>query len=456
MSDVGLQDLCPCGSGDIYRDCCFLTDVTAPNELLRAAALVRLDESLRDRIESFALSYFGDAASDALDVLPAGLREAQAIEQLTSPWSLYDFPVDGFVLGDWFLDKRGRRLKPNERAWLKAQIDAHLSVWAVLDTEPGRAVRLKSLLSQEERTVFDADASEALVPHDHVLARIVTHDGVSVFCGVHPTLLGPLDGDAVAREARRALGIKRKRVPKYLLRDGETGLLLLDLWQQVLSARAHTSAHVRLENSDGDAVLITTDTFVVKKGRAEAVARRLLTLEGAERERRSDDEDAVEVRVNGVPFGVVFLSFPEDASDSPTVVGYAQVRKDRVVVETNSVERADTLRERIEEVCEDLVTHLGRVHEDPLSEKARKDLADGPPIPRGALVWMKEQHYQKWPDVALPALGGKTPRDAVRGATGRKKVEVLLREFEHREARLPEEQRIDFGFLRRELGLEEV
>jgi hypothetical protein len=55
----------------------------------------------------------------------------------------------------------------------------------------------------------------------------------------------------------------------------------------------------------------------------------------------------------------------------------------------------------------------------------------------------------------LPILGGATPLDAVRKPTGKRKVELLLKELENHEMRLPENERFDVSILRRSLGLSE-
>ena len=64
----------------------------------------------------------------------------------------------------------------------------------------------------------------------------------------------------------------------------------------------------------------------------------------------------------------------------------------------------------------------------------------------------KQRHYADWANQPLPALGGKTPREAVRTKTGRDQVDLLLKEFENNEARLPKSQQVDFLNLREELG----
>ena len=68
-------------------------------------------------------------------------------------------------------------------------------------------------------------------------------------------------------------------------------------------------------------------------------------------------------------------------------------------------------------------------------------------------VW-KERHYAGWLDLPLPALCGMTPREAVRTKEGKDRVDVLLKDLENHECRLPEEERFSFSGMRRELGLD--
>lgn len=66
----------------------------------------------------------------------------------------------------------------------------------------------------------------------------------------------------------------------------------------------------------------------------------------------------------------------------------------------------------------------------------------------------KERHYAEWPDIPLPALEGKTPREAARSARGRKKLAALIGDMEKNELRQPAETRYDFTKLRRVLRVE--
>jgi hypothetical protein len=73
-------------------------------------------------------------------------------------------------------------------------------------------------------------------------------------------------------------------------------------------------------------------------------------------------------------------------------------------------------------------------------------------ISLNVIAEFKARHYETWPDVPLPALGGDTPRDHVRTAEGRRAVEVLLKDMEFMEQTDPTTA-FDVDRLRIELGL---
>jgi hypothetical protein len=140
-------------------------------------------------------------------------------------------------------------------------------------------------------------------------------------------------------------------------------------------------------------------------------------------------------------------------------VGRGFFEEGRLHLETNSLKRADALRERLESAFGGHLEHRERVHLD-LSSAVAGAGARSPGRPPefttpelAALTRdLKRQHYTDWIDQPLPALKGQTPREAVRTASGREDVEILIKEMENMEARLPESARFDFSELRRKLG----
>jgi len=142
-----------------------------------------------------------------------------------------------------------------------------------------------------------------------------------------------------------------------------------------------------------------------------------------------------------------------------TVIGHAIFTGSTLRLETNSRERADALRERVGAVCGDRIRHRAREHADPLSSRAapleRNTAPEPPPLEAAQLILdFKQRHYAGWPDLPLPALRGKTPREAVRTARGRASVDVLLKEMENLEQRSAGGAAFDFSELRRALGLD--
>src|SRR5438552_13682726 len=101
-----------------------------------------------------------------------------------------------------------------------------------------------------------------------------------------------------------------------------------------------------------------------------------------------------------------------------TVIGRAVVTDGTLKLETNSVRRADTLRRRVENACGDRLRHRAREHVDPTSPRVQAAHRGVPTLPLESpeaaevVRAYKDRHYADWPDHPLPALQGRTPREA--------------------------------------------
>ncbi len=376
-----------------------------------------------------------------------GFRDPGRTLTLFVPWAVYGFRVDGRPLVAWYLEERGRRLSARERDWLGAQQRAWLSVWEVLAVDPGAAVTVRDLLSGEERRVREVSGSRGLAPRDALLARVVDHAGESLFCGVHPRPLPPAAAGVVLR-VRAALRAKGG-VPVERLRDDGVGRRLIACWEEAVADLDRARAvPPDLRNTDGDPLLLTVDHFAFAPADRPAVEARLGAMEGVEPPEADEPERAF-----------TFLRAGTHAHER-TVVGRVVVTDRALRVETNSIRRADTLRRRIEDACGERVRHRAREHADPTSPQVRAAHRGVPTLPlespeaAAALRAVKERHYADWLDHPLPALGGRTPREAARTKAGRAQVDVPLKEIENHEARLPDGARFHVGGLRAELGLD--
>ena len=73
---------------------------------------------------------------------------------------------------------------------------------------------------------------------------------------------------------------------------------------------------------------------------------------------------------------------------------------------------------------------MGAIGEEDL-EPPEDDLR-GTPEAEALIKAHLRAHYQAWPDMELPALNGKTPRQAMKAGDGRELVEALFLEFERK------------------------
>jgi hypothetical protein len=131
-----------------------------------------------------------------------------------------------------------------------------------------------------------------------------------------------------------------------------------------------------------------------------------------------------------------------------------------IVLETNSSERNALISARIERACGGAVV-CGRKESqtaDELRERAAcEPPRERPPLGEAERAVVQEflaRHYRAWVDDPLPALGGKTPRQAVRTKKGRAAVDEMLKEIEFRESQKPDAEQFEVATLRRELRLD--
>jgi hypothetical protein len=312
------------------------------------------------------------------------------------------------------------------------------------------------MLTDEIRCVLEVSGSQTLVARDVLLARIVDYEGTSLLCGSHPRPLPPAPAAEVLRRARGKLRRKRA-VPVDRLRDEAFGRYLIKRWEEAVDELDLALADCRaglpeIQNTDGDPLLLTIDHFEIAPGKQRDVEGRLAELA---------DVDPPEVAESDPVYVFLRSGNALHKSWENTVVGHGRLLGTSLQLETNSKSRADVLRARVEGVCGGLISHRAREHADPVSEKASslqsgRGIAKEPSTPEAEQLVLdfKRRHYADWPDHPLPALDGKTPREAVQTVGGRGAVDLLLKEMENLERRASDGASFDFSELRSELGLE--
>jgi tetratricopeptide (TPR) repeat protein len=130
-------------------------------------------------------------------------------------------------------------------------------------------------------------------------------------------------------------------------------------------------------------------------------------------------------------------SFEQDGD--VVIRGWVRVEGKELTVTTNSAERFDDLRARVEAALPGATL----IAEERLSPDALRAGEEGRGVPAGvldpesvppelrlAMDEMALRHAERWVDESVPALGGLTPRQARDDPTRREDLLALLREFE--------------------------
>jgi hypothetical protein len=459
MTVTGRNEACPCGSGKKFKKCHGAMAISISGvrpDIARANALKAVDVELGKKLLRFAMSRFGrewmsSAIGFYLDGEGDKLPEAEV--PLAIPWLMHSLAADddGNTVAEVWRHENAKRVSSDESMLLDAYAASWLSVWEAANVEPGVGVTLVDLLTREERFVHDVSSSQSVHRLDGVLAFVLDCDGVSFFCGVHGHLLPPRGAEPVVRDARKLCRVRTRPVAVAKLRDIDIQLDIIAAWNYEVDKMLRRPPPT-LTNTDGDALVLTTDDFELLAPRS-AVVDGVASIDGAEREDAGDE----------ILFVVTKPGNPQLSMAPNTVLANILIGKKSLRVETNSARRADAARALLESHLGTMVrfrlrseANTAAMMQQAMTKAAAENRAPAEPQPAEMVAFMREfreQHMTAWLDESIPALDGLTPRASARVKHMRPALDLLLKEFEHHEARLPAEERIDIGRLRRELML---
>jgi hypothetical protein len=440
----GRNDPCWCGSGRKYKKCHLDSDEAAEDEIpepphsdqaqpegefdavRRRVGQFMTDATPKREMNAAIAEMFGDAQMDEMG--PLTLLD----------WMIHDrvFKAFGRPLIEEYLRRNGSSLTGRERAFLESSAESYIDLYEVQDVKEGTGVEVKSLTSGETMFVRDVSTSKVAVRCDGLFARVVDAEDGAGLSG--PAVRVPRMHLQTIRdrmeEDRRAAGLPW---PKYLKRN----------WPRIRARNDEIADEwldtLRLSNGDGEELVESKAYYQIVDRDALLTALRAAP--------KIHENDGVFVWVT--------------AEEKGTVLGDFRIEGERLVLECNSRERLARGKNMIAQLACAAVTFeqdafvtqaemKRNIRENPAPPKSRQSeisAADKRRIEREFV----EDYYAKWPDTKIPALGGKTPRQAVKNAAGKRKVAEILKEIENGEARKRKsgEYGYDVGRLRAELGI---
>lgn len=408
---------------------------SAVNKLLALG----LGPAFRVHQEAAMAAFWGDWLEGLGEAEAAALIGLQHAQAAYACWACFDLPTPaGPTIAERLLAGEGAPLTAGERAWLRRMSESHLALYEVEAVRPGEGFSARDLWTEDRIEVHERTASRQLVRWDLLAARLVPESPggpVLMEGGAYPL---PITArTAMLRTLRRARRDFARRMPGADDRAfwRRQGYRFNHFWLEHVALRPP----LRVVTAEGDDIVLARAIFDVRDGAALAgalAAHPELTDEG-----------------QGV------YAWTEAAARGRRRLGTVRLEARRLAVETLSAERADRARHLLEAAAGDALRYRATRLADPgpAGRRAPEETAPVPPDVEARLVHeFKAQHYRDWPDRPLPALRGRTPREAARLPKWRPRLIELLKWMENQEARHATAARpaYDFGWVWRELGIE--
>ncbi|HUD56017.1 MAG TPA: SEC-C metal-binding domain-containing protein [Terracidiphilus sp.] len=455
---AGRNDPCPCGSGKKYKRCCLSNQLVVEDSPWQKQRIA--SDSLTDEMLKFARRRFDDCLDEAwMDFnqwpFPDPLEKDVDESQIFFPYLLFDWhpdpptprrgnrPKPGIVAQEYVLE-RGHRLSDLERLILELSIVQPVSFYEVLRCDPGHGMLLRDVLIGGEAEVEEHKGSQRVRIGNILYGQLCPLPGVIALSRMAPLAIPPgRKAEIVALRAqlrRKIAKQNRALAAEDLIRHRET------IRTVYLEIRDGLRAPVKLQNTDGDPILFHALTF--KIGSAQVAFDALASLAwGESKEELSDDADlAADGTLLSVNFDWRKKGNAMHKTWDNTILGNLKIADRTLTVEVNSANRAKKIREEIERRLGILAKHQSTKTKTPdqlMGEKKRtpkalptpgETEASEPPIDPEVLDQLRAQMREEmegWVHRKLPALGGRTPKEAVKDPDGREVVESILLEWEH-------------------------
>jgi hypothetical protein len=472
---VGRNDPCPCGSGKKYKNCCLKTqqNVLKMNSLWQR--LSDVSSSLSSRLMRFYESWEDpEILLIAWDVFTDGqielVEESQHL-QTFFPWFFYSFDQadeedsESCIISLEFLAEFRNHLSELEAQYIIANMLSPYSFYEVIACDPGKGYRLKDVFHGEEFDVEEHSGSQHTRVGELTFARIVSVESLSTINGSGSiTIPAVYKTDCI--RLRSMMKESEKKITNKTLFIWQHDIIQL-YWEIFLRA----TTPPQMANTDGDPLESHTVVYEIDSpAYAFDKLHTLCIIEDKKSLLKQAERDSLG-KVKKITFDWIVEGNPIHKGWNNTVMGNIRINGTKLTAEVNSRSRAEKIRKEIEfrlgnhtRFKFDKVQSMARVINTPSSpEKSDHgkqseipDLNDIPEEIRAMILEQQAAHWNDWMDIAIPALGNITPREAAKTADGRECLIALLKDYEMMDDRVEpwRRQKKYIERMRKELGLE--
>ena len=337
---------------------------------------------------------------------------------------------------DLFMKKDGVLLSKYEKDYIFKLKASSMSLYEVQEVDRGKSMLLKNLLVDEEpKLVYENLGTEQMTKWSIIATRVIEDLDTKYCCSA-----------AILKFPRELLDDILSRCEE--LQDPQLNpKILATLWLNYYLNLSDATLSERMLNFDGHQIRNSTLKFPLK-AKLEQIAAKLDELENFV---RVDDDYCWQIH-------------RDSQSEQGLCLAGVIVDAKWLSVQTNSIERAEDLRARLQQELSGLVGTGLIATEDLDMEMDRFDQSDsgGEDFVRDTVALeqvlnYKEQYYRSMLDEQIPMLAGLSPREASRTEDGRRQLVDLLKYYENTEGQQELDTGMpayDFTWIKEELGVE--
>jgi len=478
---VGRNDPCPCGSGKKYKRCCL--EQQSASHSFWARQRDAADQLTQDMLR-FAEGKFGEQIDTAwedfnMTDLPVPFDVYPGERQIFMPYFLFHWDPQrprsgkgarrrGGIVTRWYELEKAGKLSEMERLFLEQATTQPLCFFEVLGSEAGERIRLRDILVGGETEVIERLASRMLQTGDIIYGQIWNLQRLSILGCMAPIRIPPSwKGEVInlRKKLRKKVARQNREItPDDLVRHQDAIRLTY------LTIRDGLYAPPRLANTDGDPLVFHTLKFRIESPEKAFEALVPLAFGQLKEEILEGAKFSKNGKLRSVEFDWRRKGNARIPSWNNTVLGNIKIAGRFLIAEVNSENRAKRLRAEIEKRLGASATYQStgaQTVEEMLAKAPKRTRAQAKqdvefeqallrdPQAKSQLRQIIQKQTEDWVHQKVPALGGRTPLQAVLDPDGKEIVESLLLDWERRagDSAYQAGIRPDFNAVRRLLNL---
>lgn len=368
---------CPCGSGRKYKHCHGGQRIGHPLSDRAGWVLSKVRRYLRRPPLRDLVLVYGAELVGTKDIHSGAAAHAALTEPFVADCALHE----GGALAD-FIAERGDLLPADERDLATTWLSSRPALYEVRDVSPGTGMRLRDLADDREYDVVERIGSHEAVRGELLLTRLLDNGSGHILAEVV----------LVPRLQRASLSAAL-----------ETGSAV-----ELMAWFRSAGRLPELRNTEGQALLVVSQSWRLSSARAWQRLRKM-----------GLSEHAQDRLVLARPDGTIAGTFTRAGLE--------------VEISVNSRERLTEMVDLLREA--DPTAEFRRGNEQSAEELLRTPSAVPDPVElapdvAAALAEHVRTYERTWIDTEIPALGGKTPRAAMRSPASRRELQLLLEDLD--------------------------